>query len=124
MTGTRNTRFAWWWESLSEDGDMNQVLGIAAASMLAVLGGCQAFVPVPTLEVAGGDAALVETLNQGRKIYIRKCSGCHALRSINKYSDSKWPIHVRTMRNVEKVRLKDADLDKLILYLTTMNGRD
>ena len=103
---------------------MNRILGIAGGILLVVFGGCQVFVPVATLEDGGGDPAVLERLDRGRAVYIRKCSACHALHSIDEYSDSKWPIHVRTMRNVEKVRLKDADLDKLILYLTTMNGRD
>ena len=103
---------------------MDRILRIAGAATLAVLGGCQAFVPVPTLEDAGGDAALVESLDRGRAVYIRKCSGCHSLRSINDYGDREWPLQVRKMMTVEKVRLRDADLDKLILYLTTLNGRD
>lgn len=96
---------------------------IAALALLAALAGC-AFVPVPTLEDAGGDAALKAELVRGRDLYVRKCSGCHALHSVTLLGDREWPKQVWEMMTVEKVKLTDPDRAKLILYLTTMNGRD
>lgn len=88
------------------------------------LAGCVAFVPVPTALMAGGDEARLAELRSGRELYVNKCSGCHALLDVDRYSDRQWTREVAEMLRLRKVKLGDDERDRLLLYLTTMNGRD
>ena len=96
--------------------------------LLAVLllgaAGCVANVPVPTVLMAGGDEVRLSELQAGRELYVNKCSGCHALLDVDKHSDREWSSEVHEMLRLKKVKLSDAERDRLILYLTTVNGRD
>ena len=96
--------------------------------LLAVLilgsAGCVANVPVPTPMMAGGGEARLSDLRAGRELYVNKCSGCHALRDVDRHSDREWSAEVHEMVRLKKVKLADLERDRLILYLTTMNGRD
>jgi len=96
--------------------------------LLAVLllgaAGCVANVPVPTSLMAGGDEARLAELHAGRELYVNKCSGCHALLDVDKHSDREWTSEVGEMLRLRKVKMTEPERDRLILYLTTMNGRD
>ena len=94
------------------------------AVLLLGVAGCVAYVPVPTPMMAGGDESRLAELHAGRELYVNKCSGCHALLDVDKHSDREWTSEVGEMLRLKKVRLSDAERDRLILYLTTMNGRD
>ena len=94
------------------------------ALVLSALAGCAAaFIPVPDAMMAGNDDSRLGDLRQGRDLYINKCSGCHALFSVDQYEDAKWISEVEEMTRLKKVRLNPADRDQLLLYLTTANGR-
>ena len=90
---------------------------------LAALAGCMANVPMPDALMADGDDSKLSDLRAGRELYINKCSGCHALLSVDKYDDATWTSEVLEMVAKKKVRLNDADRDQLLRYLTTANGR-
>jgi mono/diheme cytochrome c family protein len=93
------------------------------ALTLACLSGCVANVPVPDALMADGDDARLADLRAGRELYINKCSGCHALKSVDLYDDATWTSEVLEMVAKKKVRLTDADRTQLLRYLTTANGR-
>jgi mono/diheme cytochrome c family protein len=88
------------------------------------LAGCVANVPVPTPLMAGGDEARLAELRAGRELYVNKCSGCHALLDVDRFSDREWAAEVGEMFRKKKVRMTPEERDRLILYLTTVNGRD
>ncbi len=94
------------------------------AVLILGLAGCVANVPVPTPLMAGGDEARLSDLRAGRELYVNKCSGCHALRDVDRHTDREWTSEVHEMLRLKKVKLADAERDRLILYLTTVNGRD
>ena len=93
------------------------------ALALAALAGCMANLPVPDALMADGDDARLSDLRAGRELYINKCSGCHALKSVDLYDDQTWTSEVLEMVAKKKVRLTDADRAQLLRYLTTANGR-
>jgi len=95
---------------------------ILALALLA-LAGCMANIPVPDALMADGDDGRLSDLRAGRDLYINKCSGCHALLSVDKFDDATWTSEVLEMVAKKKVRLNDADRDQLLRYLTTANGR-
>lgn len=90
---------------------------------LTAVAGCTAYLPVPDALMADGDDARLSELRAGRELYINKCSGCHALKSVNQYDDATWTSEVAEMVRQKKVRLGDSDRDSLLRYLTTANGR-
>ena len=96
---------------------------ILALALAAAAGCAVAVIPVPDAMMAGNDDARLGDLRQGRDLYINKCSGCHALFSVDQYDDAKWISEVEEMTRLKKVRLSPADRDHLLLYLTTANGR-
>jgi mono/diheme cytochrome c family protein len=93
------------------------------ALALAALTGCMANIPVPDALMADGDDSRLADLRAGRELYINKCSGCHALISVDKYDDATWTSEVLEMVARKKVRMNDADRTQLLRYLTTANGR-
>lgn len=88
------------------------------------LAGCVANIPLPTSMMAGGDETRLADLGAGRDLYIAKCAGCHRLYDVERYSDRQWITQVDEMAALKKVRLTDEDRRRLVLYLTTANGRD
>ena len=91
---------------------------------LAGLAGCATVIPEPTMEMAGGDAAALEALREGRSLYVNKCSGCHALIAPEVHSDVEWRDEVGEMLVKKKIRLAAGDREKLIGFLQAANGRD
>ena len=91
------------------------------AMLLLVLAGCATVIPEPTMEMAGGDAASFETLREGRRLYVAKCSGCHALIAPVTRADDVWREEVDEMLHKKKIRLASGDREKLIAYLTAAN---
>jgi len=92
------------------------------ALALVALAGC-ANIPMPDALMADGDDSKLADLRAGRDLYIGKCSGCHALHSVDKYDDATWTSEVLEMLAQKKVRLSNPDRDQLLRYLTTANGR-
>src|SRR4029077_14822366 len=74
--------------------------------------------------MADGDDGRLADLRAGRELYINKCSGCHALKSVDLYDDATWTSEVLEMVAKKKVRLTEADRTQLLRYLTTANGRE
>ena len=73
--------------------------------------------------MAGGDEARLSDLRAGRELYINKCSGCHSLIPVDRFDDARWTAEVDEMLKLKKVRMSDADRDRLLRYLTTANDR-
>ena len=87
-------------------------VGLVAVTMVAgsVLRGCmsveQMAPPVgPRLtEAAGEDGASTEALQRGRQVYLTRCSTCHTIEPIDRYTAARWDQILPRMN-------KDAKLD-------------
>ena len=97
---------------------------ISAACLFGLLGSCVANVPVPRPEDARGDETVLRQLQEGRRLYLGKCSSCHGLSDVDRFSDREWNEHVGEMLALRKVRLNEEEYAALARYLTTMNGRE
>lgn len=87
-----------------------------------LLEGCAAYVPEPTAEIAEASATTLEDLREGRRIYINKCSGCHALFSVNAYRPAGWTREVDEMVRLKKAKLIPVDRERLLAYLTATSA--
>jgi mono/diheme cytochrome c family protein len=77
-------------------------IGASAALILAACAGSGAIPhPTPThLEYAerGGYTATLPSLENGRRLYVNRCSGCHTLYSPSAFKAQDWPRLVRDMQ--------------------------
>ena len=89
---------------------------------LAALAGCGTYIPEPDALMAGNDDARLETLREGRSLYVNKCSGCHSLIPVDKFDGARWTSEVDEMLRLKKVRLADDDRARLLAYLTTASS--
>jgi hypothetical protein len=96
----------------------------SAIVLLLAVAGCMAHVPPPTQEMAGGDPSRLAELREGRELYLAKCGGCHRLYDVESHSGKEWKEQVEEMLSQKKVKLTRDEAARLILYLTTANGRD
>jgi hypothetical protein len=96
---------------------------LALLFLLGGVGSCAAPIAKPTLELAGGSPARLERLQAGYDLYVGKCSGCHALYPLEKYSSAEWTHCVDEMTARNKVRFERDQRDVLVDYLSTASGR-
>jgi hypothetical protein len=54
----------------------------------------------------------MEQLKQGNRMYIRKCSGCHALHKPSQFTPQQW--HPILIKMFEKAKVKDSTTKVLI----------
>ena len=93
------------------------------AVTLFLLAGCvAAHVPEPTAELAPPGADLGR-LRRGRSLYVNRCSGCHRLHDVERFTDVEWGRAVQDMIHEAKVKLTEAENGDLLDYLTTFNTK-
>lgn len=93
----------------------------ALAVLVLAAAGCAVRIPEPTREMAAGDETVLAELKAGRRLYINKCSGCHALYPVDRYDDGKWAAEVDEMLRLKKVKLHEEERRRLLRYLTRAN---
>lgn len=83
--------------------------------LIFAIAGCtsELYQPTPT-EVYG--TATFEELKQGRKLYVDKCSSCHALVLPEKLSPEQWQLQVTEME--QKVAITKSEKTLILKYLT------
>jgi hypothetical protein len=97
-------------------------LPLAGMFILAVGAGCATTVIHPTQEDvrrarARWPAVTLNDLEQGRKLYVRKCAGCHNLHRPDEYGPERWPELVAKMRT--KSGISDPGYELIVRYLIT-----
>ena len=97
------------------------LLLVLAGGSTLLTAGCATVIPEPTMEMAGGDATSFETLREGRRLYVAKCSSCHALIAPGTRTDDVWREEVDEMLLKKKIRMAPGDREKLLAYLTAAN---
>ena len=76
---------------------------------------------VTAFDAERGNVELAE-LQQGRKLLLGKCAGCHKTPMPNDHSPAEWPKMIAEMANRAKL---DPNQTRLIeKYLVVMNTRD
>lgn len=98
------------------------LLGIAAL----VASGCAGQIPEPVEADAARLAprwpgVTVDGLAEGRRLYIARCSGCHALYRPGAFPAEAWPPMVSEMAG--RARLSPAEADSVIRYLVAASSR-
>ncbi len=64
-----------------------------------------------------GIQTTLEELEHGRRLYVRSCGGCHALRLAEDYTPEKWQRIAPAMAKKAKISNEDAYL--IFAYLRT-----
>ena len=62
----------------------------------------------------------VDDLERGRRLYVRRCSGCHTLILPSAHAPDDWPVLVDAM--AEKARLKPAEREDVVRFLTAVSA--
>ena len=90
--------------------------GISIFILLALaLVSCSSELYVPKPEDATPEVTFTE-LQQGRKLYVNKCSSCHALYLPEKYPSDEWRRYVEDMGSEAGATTEEKEL--MVKYLT------
>ena len=103
---------------------------LAAAALVAaalVAGGCAAALrhasPEDAVRVAPQwPGTTVEDLERGRRLYVRRCSGCHNVVLPRAFPAEKWPGLVDEM--AEKARLGPSEREDVVRFLVAVASDD
>ncbi|MEO5905782.1 MAG: hypothetical protein ABIQ11_03600 [Saprospiraceae bacterium] len=76
---------------------------------------CSSNLYVPDATNVSDVNAIVE-LNQGRKLYIANCGGCHNLYKPEKFSTDHWTHEMVEMK--EEAKITDEEAVLILKYLT------
>jgi hypothetical protein len=98
------------------------LLPVAAAALLSACAGAKA-VPDPTakhVEYAErhGYPATLASLKIGRRLYISRCSDCHALYNPAKYPHEEWPTIVQDM--AENAEINEDQVREITRYVVAV----
>jgi len=83
--------------------------------LLTAIFSCSSQLYMPEAKQATELASLSE-LQQGRKLYISKCSGCHALFLPEKYNYEQWQYWMIKME--PKVKMNDHEKEIILKYVS------
>jgi hypothetical protein len=90
---------------------------------LAALAGCARRSPpqVTAIDAERGNVELAE-LQQGRKLLLGKCAGCHKTPLPNDHTRAEWPTMIAEM--AQRANLDPQQTRLIEKYLVVMNTRD
>src|SRR5690349_1404874 len=63
------------------------------------------------------------SLEDGRRLYVQRCGGCHALREPASLPPDAWPERVDEMQRNKGVRLSNDDAAAITAYLVALSSR-
>ena len=63
------------------------------------------------------------SLEDGRRLYVQRCGGCHALREPASLPPDAWPNRVEEMQRDKGVRLSSDDAASITAYLVALSSR-
>jgi len=92
---------------------------MATCLLTVALGACTGVVPAPTTADARRVGAPLGELTEGRRIYVRKCSGCHALVPPAERSAAVWREKLGVMAT--RARLDPLSRRRITAYLTAFS---
>lgn len=86
----------------------------ALVSCEALQTGAPPITPTMT-RIAGANGGSAQTLAEGRRLLATRCTNCHALEPITKYSVAEWRNNVRRMSG--RARLDETEIQEITTYL-------
>ena len=107
---------------------MNKNIVLAAVFVMCSAFACSSgFPPLPSAadatRVQGRFAGSnVESLREGRSLYVARCGTCHALRDPASLSADAWPEQVHDMR-IKGARMSDEEEQRITAYLMAISSR-
>ncbi|MFA7343081.1 MAG: hypothetical protein WC003_02140 [Terrimicrobiaceae bacterium] len=101
MTKHRKIVFAW-------------LLAVGLAGCESMKSGAPAVNP-EMAQVAAANGEPVETLAIGRRLLATRCTSCHSLEPISKYTSAQWRANV--LRMAGRARLNDAETRQVTAYI-------
>lgn len=84
--------------------------------LCALVAACVGSLPAATEADARRVGTSLARLETGRRLYVDKCSGCHAPIAPDQELAASWPRHVEEM--AERAHLGEGDRDLIVAYLT------
>lgn len=88
--------------------------------LIAVIGlQCSAALKVPTPQDAANTGIAIDTLLNGRQLYITSCGSCHNLYLPEKYTAQQWVHNVEEMQKSAKINNEHKEL--ILKYLTSQS---
>ncbi len=83
---------------------------------------CATVVPEPTLATMlrasqRWPGTTLRDLNEGRAVYVRKCSGCHSLHTPDEFTPREWESKVPEM--MVRAKLTPTEANLVIRYLAS-----
>jgi hypothetical protein len=100
----------------------------AVVVALAAAIACASGLPEPTHSDVGWaktrrpESTLAE-LQHGRKLYVARCAGCHALKSPDMLAPGEWSGEIAEMRSKHGVDIADREQLLIAQYLDSMSAR-
>jgi cytochrome c5 len=85
----------------------------AAALLLALAAGCGGAQPRPS---AGGEPAA--SSSEGRRLYLAKCTHCHAAYSPSAHTPQDWATKIDEMERNKRVHLTPEERSLILAYLS------
>ncbi len=94
---------------------------------IALLSGCVAALPhASEADVQAAQSRFpgtsVTDLEQGRRDYVTRCTGCHHLHVPSKFPAHAWQQAVDEMRDKHGVKITDQEAQSVLRYLITLSG--
>jgi len=84
------------------------------ATVVLLLVGCSPTLYVPT-EKDASESVSLESLQQGRALYVRKCGSCHMLHLPQEFNQTAWSNQLDEMQ--DRAGIQDSDRDLILTYL-------
>jgi hypothetical protein len=102
---------------------MKQSVIIIFFASCLLLSGCAGSLPHPTANHVSVIAhkfpfTVLSQLEEGRTLYIQKCSGCHTLRLPSEFTEEKWGTIIQEMKM--KAKLDEEESRKVLQYIVTI----
>lgn len=76
---------------------------------------CGSALYVPTVADQDRTGIMLDSLSEGRKLYVNHCGSCHNLYLPDRYNAAEWEENVAEMQ--EKGKITDSQKAKILSYL-------
>jgi hypothetical protein len=103
----RNYRPDWFFHSLFK--------AIPVLILCGLIYRCGSALYVPTVEDQQRTGIMLDSLSDGRKLYVDRCGSCHNLYLPAQYTESEWEKNVEEMQ--VKAKVTDSQKTKMLCYL-------
>jgi cytochrome c2 len=93
-----------------------------------LMAACSSGLPAPTaadqaIAARRWPGASLGDLTHGRTLYVKKCAGCHALKSLDEVTPDQWEREISEMRDRRGVELADGEAQAMLRYLWSTGTR-